>query len=299
MGTAQEMIGNQNQEKIAAPRIVLIIVYFGPFPLWLPAFLLSCRYNPEIEWLIFSDNEVPPNSPENVRFVKIELAAFNRRASEALGLDIRIQPSFLYKLVDVKPVLGKIFEEYIQGYEFWGHCDLDVLWGNITTFITPDILQHFDIITSRIHKMSGHFCLYRNFPEIQTIFMKIPRVSAMLAQTGEVLRLTEPVFTAHLHSLINPGWFTRVKRMLQGVHPIKPRVYWKKDLTTCGSHQRQIGETPEQSLKWMQGRAFDLNGEEMMYLHFHKLKSSIQEINFGYHDNPAEIRITKSAIMMV
>jgi len=37
-------------------RIVFMIIYLGEFPLYFPYFLNSCRYNPTIDFLIFTDN---------------------------------------------------------------------------------------------------------------------------------------------------------------------------------------------------------------------------------------------------
>ena len=38
------------------PRIVFIITYIGKHPWYFPYFLYSCRYNPTIDFLIFTDN---------------------------------------------------------------------------------------------------------------------------------------------------------------------------------------------------------------------------------------------------
>jgi hypothetical protein len=41
------------------PRILFIITYMGQFPWYFPYFLHSCRYNPTIDFLIFTDNNEP------------------------------------------------------------------------------------------------------------------------------------------------------------------------------------------------------------------------------------------------
>jgi len=41
---------------------------------------------------------------------------------------------------------GLIFEDYVAGYDFWGHCDLDVVWGDIRKFLHTRILSDSDII---------------------------------------------------------------------------------------------------------------------------------------------------------
>lgn len=45
--------------------------------------------------------------------------------------DFKIAIDNPYKFCDFKPAYGEIFADYLKGYDFWGHCDIDLLWGNI------------------------------------------------------------------------------------------------------------------------------------------------------------------------
>lgn len=47
--------------------IVYIVLYFGKFPSIFPLWLNSCRNNPTIDWLIFTDDHSCFNYPQNVR----------------------------------------------------------------------------------------------------------------------------------------------------------------------------------------------------------------------------------------
>jgi hypothetical protein len=96
--------------------MVLITVWFGPLPFWLPAFLLSCRRNPDVAWLMFSDAAPPPRLPPNVRFIPMDVDALNRRCASALGFDVRIRPSLAYKVCDLRPMFGLIFEEEVRPF---------------------------------------------------------------------------------------------------------------------------------------------------------------------------------------
>ncbi|RUQ45547.1 hypothetical protein D8M30_15595, partial [Corynebacterium pseudodiphtheriticum] len=58
------------------PRIIFIIPYFGCWPFWMPFFLESCRHNPDIDWLLFSDCPMPANVPTNVRIEHITFADY-------------------------------------------------------------------------------------------------------------------------------------------------------------------------------------------------------------------------------
>ena len=48
----------------------------------------------------------------------------------------------------------------MKGYDFWGHCDFDLIFGNIRGIITEEILTKYD----RIYDL-GHLSLYRNTDE--------------------------------------------------------------------------------------------------------------------------------------
>jgi hypothetical protein len=49
----------------------------------------------------------------------------------------------------------------LKEYDFWGFCDVDLIWGNLAHFITHDVLKNYDRIYSR-----GHLELFRNLPKI-------------------------------------------------------------------------------------------------------------------------------------
>lgn len=62
---------------------------------------------------------------------------------------------------------GFLFEDEIKNYDFWGHCDVDLIFGDIRHFITEEVLSNYDRILSR-----GHFSLYRNNDECNRFFLR-------------------------------------------------------------------------------------------------------------------------------
>ena len=123
--------------------IVLVSVYFGELPYYLSLFKESANYNKDVNWIIFTDVE-ETHEEENIKFINFTLKEFNKLASQKMALDINIQKP--YKLCDFKPAYGKIFEDYLEAYDFWGHCDLDIIWGDIRKFIPEKVLEENDII---------------------------------------------------------------------------------------------------------------------------------------------------------
>lgn len=146
-------------------RIAFVIPYFGKMPDYFEFWLESVKANPSIDFLIFTDDETPYRYPENV---KVEYLKFSRMKEIVQSrFDFNISLENPYKLCDYKLAYGYIFSDYLKKYDFWGHCDLDLLFGNIRSFFSDELLNNYDKLMSL-----GHCELYRNAPEINTCFMK-------------------------------------------------------------------------------------------------------------------------------
>lgn len=52
------------------------------------------------------------------------------------------------KVKDFKPVIGHVFEAFLRPYTHWAFGDVDVVYGDLSRFLTPEILSH-DIVTFR------------------------------------------------------------------------------------------------------------------------------------------------------
>lgn len=150
-------------------RIVLLSTYFGPTPWYFPYFVLSCRYNPSVDFLLFADHETGLELPPNVRFIKMTLEAFRRKATSVLGFDVVTTPQ-PYKICDLRPAFGLLFHEYVQEYDFWGQADTDILFGNIRKFLDDTILDNYDMICLRHDYISSWFTLYRNNERMNHLF---------------------------------------------------------------------------------------------------------------------------------
>ena len=153
------------------PKIAILTCWYGPYPWYFPYFIHSCSYNATIDFLIITDNHASiHNKPRNVKTIYKTLEEIKVIASEKLGYPITIDNP--YKLCDFKPAYGFIFPEIIKSYDFWGHGDIDVVYGNIRNFMTEEILNSYDIISSRHDYITGTFCLYRNSQQMNTLFMQ-------------------------------------------------------------------------------------------------------------------------------
>lgn len=144
-------------------KICFILPYFGKFPNYFPFFLDSCRYNDSIDWLIITDSDQPYAWPENVTVQHVSFSDIRARFQKSFDFPICLERPI--KLCDYKPTYGEIFKEELRGYDFWGHCDCDLIFGNIRHFITDALLEQYDKILSQ-----GHLILYRNTPEINAFY---------------------------------------------------------------------------------------------------------------------------------
>ena len=153
-------------------RVLIIIPYFGNWPPWIEYFFQSCQYNPSFSWLIYTDCKIPTEIPKNIQFFKKNISDFNHLASSKLDLKIKIHNP--YKICDLRPAFGKIFEDYIKDYDFWGYSDLDLIYGNMGNFLSLKVLEKNDVISVRKNYMTGHFALLRNNNYINSLFIKSP-----------------------------------------------------------------------------------------------------------------------------
>ena len=141
-----------------------IVPYFGKLPNYFELFLKTCSTNKNFNWLIFTDDESDYVLPKNV---KIERMAFeNLKQLIQSKFDFNISLERPYKLCDYKPAYGYIFDEYLKNYKFWGHCDLDILLGDLDNILNEKFIEKYDKIFCL-----GHMILYKNNEVNNTLFM--------------------------------------------------------------------------------------------------------------------------------
>jgi hypothetical protein len=235
----------------------------------MPAFLLSCDYNRDVDWLIYTDVAFG-DAPPNVTFKQTTLAELSARASALFKTEINLRPR---KLCDLKIAYGALFADDLKAYDFWTPSDLDIVWGNIRRFMTDELLAQHDILTSRRNRLSGHFTLFRNTEAMNRLYERIPDVAARMAiPTYE--HLDERELTNYVGD---------------------QRVFWREEWAPSAAYQKALAD--DDQLWWRDGRTFRADGAEVMYIHFHKLKPTMDTINFGYGDRPRAFAISRRGIL--
>lgn len=264
-------------------KVLLIIPYFGKWPLWFEATLVSIAKNPTVNWLCPTDCEIPTKHPKNITFLPLTLQDLNHHVNEIV--DVKV-PLTARKFCDLKPAYADIFSEHICEYDFWGFCDMDIIWGDIRKFITSDILKKYDIISSRKENISGHFNLFRNTPQINTLYKEIPEYKK-LYEVPELKRTDEVVLSNFIK--------TNAK-----FKDLNLKVLWSEILCNQergrDSHQEYYLDTwlwkDGKMLKLEKGQAID----EVMYLHFINWKRTFRYSEIRYQEQPKQFYISYSGI---
>ena len=277
------------------------------WPVWMDAFLLSCKYNTQLEWLIFSDCESPKSYPSNVRFLPFSLKDFNALASSKLGFNINVQNNHNgvpRKIYDFRPAFGIIFEDYLKGYDWWGHVDLDVILGSIDSFIKPYDFEHFELISSRKNALTGSFTLYKNTKKINELFKLIDKYDGPFFSPGNAHMPNRGTYQ-HLWSLpdnqlILERNMNQILRSNPGLVKTKLDKHlfnFSSDRVNARSANISDISKEESPWVWVAGSLLWKGKEEVMYAHFPPYRNSIKYITFSYEDDPDGFILTPDSIL--
>lgn len=297
--------------------IKIIIVYFGNTPAWLPYFIESCRWNPSISWLIYGDLEFDPEGEtgSNLRFEKATLSEFEARIQEKLTISTQFYNP--YKICDFKPVYGLLFSEYLEGYDYWGYSDLDILYGNFRDYLPEN--PEYDIITTGSGYLSGHFTLYRNNPDLLNLYRKIWKINKRLSDHSRLYYLDELSNFIGIRFSRTDGQAFRKSgslsvRVINSLrYRLLKRLPLKYDITKvvehmqkkhglrlfrCHDHLSDEDLLKQQKvtwhLEWKKGRLIDLDsGADIFYFHFLKTKNTLET---GEKGRTASFVITEKSI---
>lgn len=164
--------------------VILLTLLFGknsttnrPFRLFLETARLS-----GVDFAIIGDTEPPFELPINVKFLQMSWGNFVDRAvvriqgasaKEEETKKVLRDADIHEKVIDFGPTLGYLFPELIQYYTWWGHIDTNMLLGNVTKFLTPELLAQHDLITIHPQLFAwAPMTFYRNVPFINDLFKK-------------------------------------------------------------------------------------------------------------------------------
>lgn len=247
-------------------RICIIIPYFGRWPAYLDLFLHGCRRNKALTILFFTDLNPPASVPDNVKFHFFTLDDINRSMTRLIGFESMITKP--YKLCDVKPAYGLLFQEYIHDFDFWGWGDIDVVYGDVTACLSAEILTN-DVVSFRKKWLSGSLTLIRNSDRMNRLFLASPDIRKVFG-TAEYLGFDEV-------SKCWTGIRTRPIREIPFPYDNFTRLVF--DYLSRGDIKAYLNDHAKESIlehdyvMIKDGRVVDAKGKEYAYYHFITEKS--------------------------
>ncbi len=125
---------------------LMIVQWAGPLPAWTPFWLANTQRVTEAGhgWYFLLDSDL-----ESIR-----------RSIRRLG--IQCPPLEGRKLCDYRPALGEMYPKLVGSFDFFGHTDLDCVYGPLWEYVTDDLLADCDVYSNDPEPdMCGPFSLYR------------------------------------------------------------------------------------------------------------------------------------------
>jgi hypothetical protein len=243
-------------------RICVIIPYFGRWPAYLDLFLHACHRNPILNVLFLTDLKPPAQSPDNVRFHYVTIDQIRRSIKDLVGIEAMITKP--YKLCDIKPAYGLIFQDYIRDFDFWGYGDIDLVYGDLSRWLTAEALSS-DVISFRKKWLSGSLALFRNNEKMNRLFLESPDVkmvfeSAQYLGFDEVSGCWREIRTMPIEKISFPyDNFTRV--VFSAIKAGRIKGY-------LNDHAKESILADDYLMLSRDGRVVDRNGTEYAYYHY-------------------------------
>ncbi len=203
-------------------------------------------------------------------------------AGERLGFEVALHDP--RKLCDLKVTYGILFREHLTESEFWGFCDIDVIWGRIRKFFPDALLDEHDILTTRKGLIAGHLCLLRNTPELIALCTGHPDFKRMM-QLPSYQWFDEVAFSDQIGKIADQ-------------HGL--RVHWPEFLVNFTRHVDALPSYLSwlDRFIWKDGALYCLaeGRTEIPYLHFMNWKSTMQWSGIDYDSKVTCFKIAYSCI---
>lgn len=137
-------------------KTLLIRTWVGDLPEWYLKWEVHAKKWKGFDYLVVNDYD----------FLK-------KRIKDKLGCEL-VDEVARYYISDFDPTFGVLFEEEIGGYDFWGHINLDCVYGRLHRYMTDEFLDDVDIFGNDPDAINGAFSLYRNVEKVNKLFYRVP-----------------------------------------------------------------------------------------------------------------------------
>lgn len=252
-------------------KLVFILPYFGKFPNYFNLYLKSIAFNKEYTWLIITDCEDSYNFPENVILIYKTFDELKMLFQSRFDFDLSLDSP--YKLCDFKPAYGYLLEEYIKDYDYWAHCDSDVIFGNLSNYLDFDKFKNYDKIFTL-----GHLSIYKNEKENNSRFLekidgqfqyqKVFSNPIAFAFDEQYSKSINTIFLQNDYSLYSDNFSADIDPY---------NINFRLNIQNSEARNYNLENVKKQLFVWKNGGVFryyiannELVTEEFMYIHLQK-----------------------------
>lgn len=234
-------------------KIALILPYFGKLDHLFPLWLQSCRYNHDIDWLIFTNDRQQFNYPNNTKVYYIEFDELKNKIQSLYNFPIAL--STPYRLCNFRPAYGNIFEEYLKGYDAWGFCDNDMIFGDLKEFFPQELSTKF-----KIGKF-GHLSIFPNDQDCKTAY-----------KVGDAYKIA--------FSIPQPLFFD--EETFPRILSLKGYREYKLKIADFIPRLKRLNILNEPKRKWLNNRHIFVWHKGHLYRYYVDKKNTIQKEEYAY-----------------
>ena len=265
-------------------KIGVLIPYFGKFPEWSDLYFETLKKNKSVDFIFFTDCETEKYKSDNIIFHKITFPDYIETVNQKI--EVKFEPENAYKLCDLRPLYGTIHRDVFELYDFYGWTDMDILFGDIRSFYTDEILEKYEVISAHEVRISGHLALFKNTETNRQMYKKIYRWQDAL-QKKEFVGIDEHGITNAYTNTIFDKFNQKFKTDFTN-----PVTKFASKLKAEKLYLKEQYTTPFTAIPWLDGTLhsqqpdvwFYKNGRitnerdgdrNFLYLHFMNYKSSL------------------------
>lgn len=251
---------------------VFLQTQFGSPHAWTEQYFENVRRLAQFGWSLKVFTPNPWKSEGNIEIIPMTVEEYDGLLLKHCGVSAGnyLKDGVPAKLVsDHYPAFGQIFQDYIQGFDFWSFTNWDVVYGRLDHFVPDTVLESCDVWSDEVNGINGIFTLMRNDPKINNLFRFVPAWERSFT-VHEPCAFDEFQMTHAIRALAARGMvrfqhppyfpFHSYDRLIQ--HRPKPNLYFENDGALIERYEDRVHFPNEK-------RCF---GREIFLFHFSRTK---------------------------
>ena len=245
--------------------IVIFIPYFGKLPKFYNTWKVTAFHNPTVQFILFTDDQAV-QSEKNIRVVHMTWKEMVDSIQSRFPFPIALKAP--YKICDFRPGFAEMFPSFVEGFDFWGYCDIDLLYGDIRSFITEKVLENHDRVF-----YNGHISLYRNCERMNSLYRyqepEYPAVNYEECYSSRRAFYFDEFGGMYTKCLCNNVSVFEDLSIRRDPIIAEEKFYWET-----------VNDSNQFLILWEKGRLYSIQrGEkkELIYAHFFRRKFSVPE----------------------